>query len=145
MNTDKNAFSRRDFLGFAGAAGAFLMALPGVNANAVEPAKPQSDPICLIPETRIAGTTHVTGIAGLVDALNIGDELVLERDPENPWDGNAILVLNARGQKLGFIPRAENAVIARLMDGGKRVFAKVMGIELIGSWFKIPIGVWLDD
>ena len=144
MNDNSTKLSRRDFFGMAGVLGAALVAMPGARAFALEFPE-QKDPICLIPNTHVAGTTHVPGIAPLAEALCAGDELVLEREPENPFDSLAIRVLNVRGKRLGFIPRAQNEVIARLMDGGKRVFAKVTGVELINTWFKISIEVWIDD
>ena len=145
MNSNAKQLTRRDFFGIAGAASAFIFALPGSTALAVEPQAPASEPIRLIPETHVAGTSHILGIAPLANALCADDRLTLEREPENPFDCWAIRVHDEQGNKLGFIPRAQNQVVARLMDGGKHVFAKVTGVELINRWFKIGIEVWLDD
>lgn len=126
-------------------AGVILVAMHGGEGTSIELPKPYGNRICLIPDTRIAGTTHVPGIERLIEALHEGDELRLERDPSNHYDRWAIRVLNSQGTKLGFIPADQNEVVARLMDGGKRIIAKVTGVELIDRWYKIGIEVWLDD
>ena len=144
MNIETMGLSRRDFFGVAGAAGAFLLGMPGLTASALEQAKPSARRVCLIPETYIAGTTHIPGIARMAEALCVGDELELERDPGNPYDCWAIRVLDGRGERIGFVRRIENEMPARLMDGGLRLFAMVTGIELLNTWHKISIELWLE-
>lgn len=107
--------------------------------------KPFAQEICLIPETRIAGTTHIDNIAELADALAKDSKLTLVREPNNAFDRWAIKVLDARGNKLGFLPADNNEILARLMDGGKRLFARVLDKELRGSWHVIKVEVVLDD
>lgn len=58
----------------------------------------------------------------LVKALEPGDVLALEREPDNPYDPNAIRVLDADENFLGFVA-AKNALhvaseIAPYMDNG---------------------------
>ena len=144
MNIETMGLSRRDFFGIAGVAGAFLLGMPGPAATALEQATPSAKRICLIPETYIAGTTHVSGIERVVETLCVGDELVLERDPDNPYDCWAIRILDGCGKRVGFVRRVENEMPARLMDGGLRLFAVVTGIELINAWYKISIELWLE-
>ena len=147
MNTNANdnntGMTRRDFLGIAGAASAFLLGLPAsALAREVPPAAGKR--ACLIPDAHVAGTTHVPGIAAIAEGLCEGDELTLEREPDNPYDGWAIRVFDERGKRVGFIPRALNEIPARLMDAGFCVFARVTDVELIGYWYKISIEVWLE-
>lgn len=98
--------------------------------------------------TSIAGTNHVDNIAELTAALTDGERLVLLREPSNPADDLAILVLNKDKQKLGYIPRRHNIVIARLMDAGKEFYAVVKSIEIEGNiqpWYDIAIRVYMVD
>ncbi|HSW35021.1 MAG TPA: HIRAN domain-containing protein [Candidatus Limnocylindrales bacterium] len=58
----------------------------------------------------------------------------------------SIMILERRkGQKLGYIPRAKNEVLARLMDAGKLVFGKIEGLEKFNKWLKISIRVYMKD
>jgi hypothetical protein len=56
--------------------------------------------------------------------LRVGDPLELAREPANPYDGNAVVVL-WRGRKLGYVPRRENGALAWGMDRGERIGARV--------------------
>ena len=56
--------------------------------------------------------------------MKVGDELTLMREPDNPYDAKAIRV-DWRGLKLGYVPRRENADIARIMDNGTRLQARI--------------------
>ena len=58
------------------------------------------------------------------DQMKVGDTLTLVREPENPHDGNAVRV-EWNGRQLGYIPRAENAAVARQMDRGNRLAARI--------------------
>ena len=129
----------------ASGAGAIIAAMHGGGAAGLEVPKPFSQPICLVPQTRVAGTMHVTGIDELAGKLSEGDRLRLERDPGNTRDRWAIRVFDGEGNRLGFVPADINEILARLMDGGKRLYAEVADVELRGSWWRIGMGVWLDD
>ncbi len=58
------------------------------------------------------------------DEMKIGDELTLVRKPANPYDPNAVRV-EWRGHKLGYVPRRENRTVARHMDRGGHVEARI--------------------
>lgn len=73
----------------------------------------------------LAGASYVDGIAELMKALSPGDLLRLEREPSNEYDEAAILVKDAEGRKLGYIPRALNTVPSSLMDSGRHLYAVV--------------------
>lgn len=53
-----------------------------------------------------------------------GDRLDLVREPDNPHDPRAVRV-EWRGHKLGYVPRRDNAEVARLMDAGEALDARV--------------------
>ena len=58
------------------------------------------------------------------DQMKAGDALTLVREPGNPYDVNAVRV-EWNGHQLGYIPRAENAAVARQMDRGNRLAARI--------------------
>ena len=105
---------------------------------------PFQNRIVLIEDARIAGTTHVHGIDAIVEKLEVGAELRLEREPNNLADAWAIRVF-AGPERLGYVPADSNEIIARLMDGGKAVSAKLTAKEKLGSWNKLHMEVSLDD
>ena len=96
-------------------------------------------------DTYVAGTTHVTGIEDLAPHLAVGDRLEFFREPENLYDNQAIVVKNADGIKIGYVPKSDNAVFSRLMDAGKLVFGKITSKEMKGKWLKLGIGIYLRD
>lgn len=54
----------------------------------------------------------------VIPTLTAGEELVLEREKDNPVDRNAIHVLTKKGQELGYIRKEIAAEIAPLIDAG---------------------------
>lgn len=60
----------------------------------------------------------------LLDA-SPGDFAALVREPANPYDPNAIRVDDASGRRLGYIARADAAVLAPILDSGSQPKAKV--------------------
>ena len=61
----------------------------------------------------------------LLESLQPGTELVLRREPDNPYDRWAIAVETKNHEKLGFVTRYKNETIARMMDYGHRFEARV--------------------
>ncbi len=96
-------------------------------------------------ETRVAGTSYVENIAEIEPSLKVDDVLTFVREPQNERDELAILIRDAQKRKLGYVPRRDNPVFARLMDAGKRLFGKIRKVERVNNWLKIEIGVYLDD
>ena len=105
--------------------------------------KPLQNEILLF-DSYIAGTTHIKDET-VFDDLKEGDKLTLQREPDNRFDENAILVFNEKGQKLGYIPEKDNIVFARLMDAGKYLIARVGDMDTKGSFRKISINIYLVD
>lgn len=93
--------------------------------------RPLSHEIMLF-DSYVAGTTYIED-ESVFDEIKEGDKLVLKREPENRFDENAILVLDGKNRKIGYIPEKDNIVFARLMDAGKYLMAKMpTGKELGG-------------
>ena len=104
--------------------------------------KPLKNEIHLF-DTFIAGTTHLTDETPLYE-ISVGDELSLKRE-QNRFDDNAIIVLDPKGRKLGYVPEKDNIIFARLMDAGKRLIGKVSDIKPKGGFKQISIGIYLVD
>ena len=56
--------------------------------------------------------------------MTVGDRLQLVRETDNPYDPNAVRV-EWRGMKLGYVPQRDNAAVARQMDRGAALEARV--------------------
>ena len=124
-------------------AGGIMSAADAAGAPLSVPVPFQSK-IVLIEDTRVAGTTHVHGIDEIVGKLEVGMALRLEREPGNLADAWAIRVF-AGAERIGYVPADCNEVLARLMDGGKALSAKLTGKEKVGTWNKLHMEVSLDD
>lgn len=98
-------------------------------------------------ECCVAGTSHVD-LEGVAEELAVGQRLALRREPGNEHDPLAVLVLDTAGRKLGYLPRARNEVVSRLLDAGKRVEARLDAMDWSGedeSWLKLDITVLLVE
>lgn len=96
-------------------------------------------------DTHVAGTSHVEGIKELESHLDVGDKLDFFREPDNPYDKQAIVIKNADGVKIGYVPKQDNIIFSRLMDAGKYLFGKITAKETQGRWLKIKIKVYLHE
>ena len=105
---------------------------------------PFQNKIVLVEDARVAGTTHVPGIDKVVMTLEIGMDLRFEREPDNLADIWAIRVY-AGERRIGYVPADFNEILARLMDGGKAISGKLIGMEKLGNWNKLHMEVSLDD
>lgn len=81
----------------------------------------------LIQSSPLAGSQY-HALADVVDRIRVGDALTLVREPDNPHDRNAIQVL-WQGHMLGFVPRRENRAVARAMDNGQPLIARVVALR----------------
>jgi hypothetical protein len=106
--------------------------------------KPFHQHIYLV-DAHIAGTTHVRGIKEIEPRLAVGMRLNFFREADNPYDPLAILIKNADGNKLGYVPRDKNEILSRLMDAGKLLYGTIFAKEFIGDWLKITIQIYLDE
>ena len=96
-------------------------------------------------DTYVAGTSHVEGIEALESQLREGERLAFFREPENPYDAQAIVIKTTDGVKIGYVPRQDNVIFARLMDAGKLLFGKITEKEKKGKWVRISIDIFLHE
>jgi len=61
-------------------------------------------------------------------SMAVGERLQLVREPDNPYDANAVRV-EWRGVKLGYVPRRDNAAVARQMDRGAALEARFASLR----------------
>ena len=102
-----------------------LFALFGVSAtlsanNSINNIKEKELKVIELNEFYIAGAWYYNRD---FDASHVSS-LTLKREPTNPYDTNAIEVYY-KEFKLGYIPRTENKLIAKMMDQNIRIVAKV--------------------
>ena len=70
--------------------------------------------------------------------------LTLKREPTNPHDCYAIEVFQDN-VKLGYLPRNENKVIARMMDQGVTVKARILEVDPeVYAYRKVKMNVFFD-
>ncbi len=117
--------------------------LQTLHADIQAPA-PYSEDVYLL-TTLVAGTSHVFGIEELEPFLKPGDRLELTRMPENPSDPNAIKIFTRDRVKLGYVPRRDNPILARLMDAGKLLYARLRAKQWQEDWLRLEIDVYLTD
>lgn len=106
--------------------------------------KPYSRDIYLF-DTYVAGTTFVPNMRELEPGLSVGDHLSFAREPDNPYDEQAIRIQTEEGEKLGYVPRDDNVIFARLMDAGKRLYASILEKEWRNGWLRIAIRIFLNE
>lgn len=124
-------------------AGGLTGLLHGNGGGLVIP-KPFENDIFLF-DTYVAGTTHIEGMEEIEPHLKLDDKLNFFREPNNQYDEQAIIIKTIDGVKIGYVPKQDNVIFARLMDAGKLLFGKITAKEVKGSWVKIKIKVYLHE
>ena len=92
----------------------------------------------------IAGTTFLD-LDEIEPELKKYQLLMLIREPKNENDDKAILILTEDGQKLGYVPKKKNEVLANLMDAGKLLFGRLNEKTWVDTWLKLDVQVFLRD
>jgi HIRAN domain len=141
--TRRDHMSRRVFL-------QSLTALFGeIALTTMTQAKPESpSPLSSKPH---AGwkTLQISPVAGfqyhqgetLWPQLATGQSVTLVREPGNRFDQRAVR-LDWQGEKLGYIPRIDNAAVAQLMDRGETLSALITGLKNSDNpWERIEVEV----
>lgn len=74
----------------------------------------------------IAGFQYYKG-EEMENELKENDTLILKREAQNPHDYFAVEVFR-KNAKLGYLPRSDNKIIARMMDQGLQLKAQIRNI-----------------
>ena len=101
-----------------------------------------ADKRVVLQESPLAGFEHHKG-DHVWSWMREGSRLRLIREAANPHDGNAVAVY-FNGDKLGYLPRRENAAVAQLLDRGHAVDAAILRLrEEPNPWRRVRIRVEL--
>lgn len=76
--------------------------------------------------------------------LSQGSTLQLTREPENKYDSRAVRI-DFQGQKLGYLPRLDNAAVSQLLDRGEQVQAYIADLKMSDDpWQRVEVEVrWI--
>lgn len=113
---------------------------PAAAAKAV--ARKTQQPALLLQTLPIAGFQYHQGEACWAE-LRQGARLALVREPDNRHDARAIRV-DWQGHKLGYVPRAENATLASLLDRGHILEARIRSLrDSHDPWQRVELEICL--
>lgn len=102
--------------------------------------------------TKITGVTHHNkdgkSRQRLISQCQVGEELLLEREPDNRVDPNAIKISRVTGEQLGYIPAHVAASgLAKNLDRGERPKCRIVNLtggDGLTRGVNIEIGEWPD-
>lgn len=98
----------------------------------------------LLQESPLAGFQFHEG-KRLWRELRAGDPLQLVREADNPHDVRAVRV-EWRGHFLGYVPRADNEAVARLLDRGTRLEARIVRLrESRNPWQRVSFEIYVAE
>ena len=113
-----------------------------LGATVASPNIGAKDRSVLIQESPIAGFQFHEGDA-IWASLAVGEELALMREATNTHDPDAVAVY-FRKNKLGYVPRAENKVIAQMLDRGENLEASITKLHVTDDpWDRVRFSVFL--
>ena len=116
------------------AAGALLLVIAlGANAESIR---------ILVQSSPLAGSQYHE-LPRLWSQIKPGDRLTLTREADNRHDRNAVRV-DWNGQPLGYVPRRENRAVARALDAGESLEARVAKLrDDPNPWLRVEFEVYL--
>ncbi len=107
----------------------------------VAPATPEPAAI-LLQRSPLAGFQYHQG-PQLWAQIQPGQTLTLAREPANPYDPRAVRI-DWNGEKLGYLPRLDNAAASQLLDRGEHLSARIASLaEDPDPWRRIAMEVHL--
>ncbi len=98
----------------------------------------------MLVECAIAGTSF-RQLQAVEPLIPVGSLLPLKRQPANEHDALAIMILDEKGNQLGYVPRTKNEALARLMDAGKFLFGQLESKQWQRNWLKADVRIFLRD
>ena len=96
-------------------------------------------------ECHLAGTAEIDDILVKTQDVEKGTTLVLKRNATDAQDEKAVSALTYNGALVGYLPRRYAAVMARLMDAGKKLSATVTEKTLEYHWLDIAISIDMKE
>lgn len=126
--------NRRLFIERIAALVGFGMALPPARASSTRQIELQRSPV--------AGFQYHRGESVWAE-LGVGEGVTLVREPDNVFDSRAVRV-DWRDNKLGYVPRIDNAAVSHLLDTGQPVSAEIISLrESPNPWDRIEFVIYL--
>ena len=114
-----------------------------IAALSAVPAAPAAQTQLIVQSSPLAGFQFYAG-RELWGDIRVDDALELVREPDNAHDPHAVKVL-WRGHMLGYVPRHENTHVARQLDRGVALRARVVKVAPRGNpWLRIAFQVYVD-
>ena len=102
-----------------------------------------ADTQLIVQSSPLAGFQFYAGRELLPD-IRVNDALELVRERDNPHDANAVKVL-WRGRMLGYVPKHENGHVARQLDRGVALRARVVKVTAHRNpWLRIAFQVFVE-
>ena len=96
----------------------------------------------LVQSSPLAGSQYYA-VGELWSQIRPGDRLRLVREADNRHDRNAVRV-EWNGRQLGYVPRAENRAVARALDDGEPLEARVSKLRQDPDpWRRVEFEVFL--
>jgi len=96
----------------------------------------------VVQRSPLAGSQYYA-VSRVWNEIRPGDRLTLTREPDNRHDRNAVRV-DWNGQPLGYVPRAENRALARALDAGEALEARVAKLrDDANPWRRVEFEVYL--
>lgn len=96
-------------------------------------------------ECHLAGTADITDMLVRTQGVDMGSPLVLKRSTGDVQDAQAVAVQTEGGVLVGYVPRRYSAVMARLMDAGKSLSAKVTEKTLVDHWLDLVVAINMKE
>lgn len=96
-------------------------------------------------ECHLARTDLIEDMLVKTENVEAGTPLTLKRTNVDAEDVQAIAALTAGGDTVGYVPRRYAALMARLMDAGKALVAKVTDKALVGHWIDISVAIEMKE
>jgi hypothetical protein len=128
--------SRRLFLERVAALIGISIATPVARAAVLRKVELQRSPV--------AGFQYHQGEA-IWPLLIVGASLSLVREPDNAYDPRAVRV-DWQGQKLGYVPRIDNAAASHLLDAGHMLHAEIVTLrESDNPWERVEFAIFLAN
>jgi len=88
----------------------------------------------------VAGSSHGNRQKVIREEVQVNQQIILHREPDNPYDCNAIMVLLPSGSDIGYISRGDAEDLAPLLDGGRLYKGYIKKVHP-GSTANIPVVV----
>ncbi|KAH8430451.1 HIRAN domain-containing protein [Aspergillus melleus] len=89
--------------------------------------------------------SKIVGVRFYNGHATIGEHVILRREPHNPYDRNAIQVLNVMGAQIGHIPRFTAAKLAGYMVGMPRKCLSICGFNALNIINSLRTGHQVAD